>query len=186
MAASAACGFVRSSSASAASAIAARSTEQPKPRWRAKRDDHKARSALERAPKDKSTVEGFLNRWLDAKAAECGVATLHAYKWAITQHVIPYIGERRICDLDPLDIDELLSALRKPWGERKTACSTRTIRAVSPCALPLTTPYSGGLFRSVRCTDTKHRSIALLDVQRFIDLGPLHCRSVHLRVTEWH
>lgn len=130
MAASAACGFVRSSSASAASAIAARSTEQPKPRWRAKRDGHKARSALERAPKDKSTVEGFLNRWLDAKAAECGVATLHAYKWAITQHVIPYIGERRICDLDPLDIDELLSALRKPWGERKTACSTRTIRAV--------------------------------------------------------
>lgn len=91
---------------------------------RAKRDAHKALPAAERAPKDKTRVDGFLDQWLETKEAECSLSTVHAYKWAITEYVKPFIGERKLSDLDALDVDELLNALRKK------NCSTRTIRAV--------------------------------------------------------
>lgn len=51
-------------------------------------------------------------------------ASRRTYKWAINKYVKPYIGERKISELDALDIDELLSLLQKKQ------CSTRTIKAV--------------------------------------------------------
>jgi len=91
---------------------------------RANRDAYKGRPADERKPKDKRRVDGFLDEWLATKEAECTTATAHAYKWAITHYVKPYIGERKLCELEALDIDALLNTLRK--AER----STRTIKAV--------------------------------------------------------
>lgn len=90
---------------------------------RAKRDAHKVLPAAEREPKDKSRVDGFLDQWLATKEAECTTSTVHAYKWAIKEYVKPHIGDRKLSDLDALDIDELLSTLRSE------NCSTRTLRA---------------------------------------------------------
>lgn len=91
---------------------------------RKKRDDHKALPAAERAPKDKTRVDGFLDRWLATKEADCAISTVHAYKWAIKEYVKPYIGDRKLSDLDALDIDKLINDLREK------DCSTRTLRAV--------------------------------------------------------
>lgn len=91
---------------------------------RKKRDAYMALPAIERVPKDRTRLGTFLDAWLDAKAADCALSTAHAYKWAITKYITPFIGERKVSDLDALDIDELLGTLRKK------NCSTRTLRAV--------------------------------------------------------
>lgn len=97
---------------------------------RAKRDAHKVLPVDERRPKDKRRVDGFLDEWLQTKEAECSTATVHAYKWAIKEYVKPYIGDRKLSELEALDIDALLNTLRKPGGKRKKPCSTRTVKAV--------------------------------------------------------
>ncbi|HKU66191.1 MAG TPA: site-specific integrase [Candidatus Baltobacteraceae bacterium] len=99
---------------------------------RRKRDEYKALPAVARAQRDdKTTVAGFLDRWLDAKERECGPSTVHAYKWAINEYVKPFIGKGKLRDLHALDIDELLNILAtKPHGKRTKPCSTRTVRGV--------------------------------------------------------
>ena len=97
----------------------------------AKRDAHKALPADQRKRVDRAGVAEFLKGWLETKEAECATATVHAYKWAVNEYIVPQIGERRIGDLDSLDIDRLLNTLRtKPCGPRKEPASTRTLRAV--------------------------------------------------------
>ncbi len=91
---------------------------------RKKRDDYKALPVTERVPKDKTRLDAFLDAWLDAKAADCAISTVHGYRWAVTQYINPSMGERKVSDLGALDVDELLGALRKK------NCSTRTLRAV--------------------------------------------------------
>lgn len=97
----------------------------------AKRDAYKAAPAEQCKPVDKTQVAAFLESWLETKEAECATSTVHAYRWAVNEYIAPEIGERRLGDLDALDIDRLLNALRsKPCGPREEPASTRTLRAV--------------------------------------------------------
>ena len=78
---------------------------------------------------DKTTVEQWLNIWLDEYMGDKKYGTIRNYKIACKYHIIPYIGKYRLSDLKPHMIQTLYNRLyRGDDGEK--SLSAKTVRNV--------------------------------------------------------
>ena len=78
---------------------------------------------------DKTTVEQWLNIWLDEYMGDKKYGTIRNYKNACRYHIIPYIGQCRLSDLKPHMIQTLYNRLQRGEGDRPPL-SPKTIRNV--------------------------------------------------------
>ena len=78
---------------------------------------------------DKTTLEQWLNIWLDEYMGDKKYGTIRNYKIACKYHIIPYMGKYRLSDLKPHMIQTLYNRLyRGEDGEKPL--SAKTIRNV--------------------------------------------------------
>ena len=62
-------------------------------------------------PQDKTTLEQWLNIWLDEYMGDKKYGTIRNYKIACKYHIIPYMGKSRLSDLKPHMIQTLYNRL---------------------------------------------------------------------------
>jgi len=78
---------------------------------------------------DKTTVEQWLNIWLNEYMGDKKYGTIRNYKNACRYHIIPYIGQCRLSDLKPHMIQTLYNRLQRGEDD-KPPLSSKTIRNV--------------------------------------------------------
>ena len=78
---------------------------------------------------NKTTVEQWLNIWLDEYMGDKKYGTIRNYKNACRYHIIPYIGQCRLSDLKPHMIQTLYNRLQRGEDD-KPPLSPKTIRNV--------------------------------------------------------
>ena len=78
---------------------------------------------------DMTTVEQWLNIWLDEYMGDKKYGTIRNYKTACKYHIIPYIGKYRLSDLKPHTIQTLYNRLYHGENGEKQL-SAKTIRNV--------------------------------------------------------
>jgi hypothetical protein len=61
---------------------------------------------------DRKTVAGFLDLvWLLAKQREVDRSTFDQYAWAVRRHIVPALGQRKLAELQPVQLDRWLHRL---------------------------------------------------------------------------
>lgn len=84
------------------------------------------------APQRRETVAQYLERWLtETVQGSLSPGTLTSYRSYLTRHVLPSIGRRRLTELTPSDVRQMLAGLR---GELAPA-TIRMVRAILHSAL---------------------------------------------------
>ena len=94
-------------------------------------------------PNGSLRLGAYLDRWLAESVAMRGRSpnTVENYRWAIDRHVKPALGGRRLRDLSPDDVDELLRAkavdglaAQQPHANPgRVAPGAPSCRALRPC-----------------------------------------------------
>ena len=84
---------------------------------------------------DRKTVAGFLELvWLPAKQREVDRSTFDQYAWAVRRHIVPALGQRKLAELQPAQLDRWLHRLgtapRGDGGRPLSAMSVRLVRKV--------------------------------------------------------
>ncbi len=73
----------------------------------------------------RETVEGYLRRWLETAASQSVRSQTHSsYKQLLEKYVIPALGTRRLAQLSPLEVQELINDLNK------RGLGSRTVRYI--------------------------------------------------------
>lgn len=82
------------------------------------------------APDAKTTVERWLTYWLtDIAAARNKPRTLQGYRTTVTQHLIPYLGRKRLDQLAPQHVRDLHRELAKAGLASSTALKAHRVLA---------------------------------------------------------
>lgn len=75
-----------------------------------------------------TTVEGFLNTWIDTYCTELAETTQALYRMYLKVHIIPHIGHIKLKDLLPMHIKQLYNKLEKGGYEYKDSKGNVKIR----------------------------------------------------------
>lgn len=78
------------------------------------------------------TMAHLVDRWLAHAATRLSPSTMVRYRILAERHVIPALGERRVADLGPSDLDDLYGRLRR---EGLAPSTVRQVHAVCSSAL---------------------------------------------------
>ena len=77
------------------------------------------------------TVSSWINRWLtDYINPNVRPRTSETYKSVLLNHVVPYLGNRLLCDLSTQELQSHFSELQKSGGREKKGLSPTTIRTI--------------------------------------------------------
>lgn len=68
----------------------------------------------------KMTVEGWLKKYLDVYCTHLAKTTLEGYKRYINKHIIPILGNIKLCDLKPIHIQNFYNKEREQGYSEKT------------------------------------------------------------------
>ena len=84
---------------------------------------------------DRDTVAGFLELvWLPAKQGQVDRSTFDQYAWAVRRHIVPALGQCKLAELEPVQLDRWLhrlgSAARGDGWRPLSATSVRLVRKV--------------------------------------------------------
>ena len=97
----------------------------------------KLRAVVDRADQGRAvvdsslTVKAYLERWQDVglPARGLGRSTVMGYGYAIEKQLIPFLGELKLKQLKPSDVERFVVAMKRgEVGERKTPYAASTIR----------------------------------------------------------
>ena len=88
---------------------------------------------------DGGTLAEFLEQaWLPSKEGRVEPGTYHQYRWAVTRHIVPFLGAVRLGDLTPEVVDRWLASLTAASDggrPRLGATSARLVRKILSMAL---------------------------------------------------
>jgi len=71
----------------------------------------RARDVGEYVEPSKLTVSAYLDRWLRDGTQSCSPRTREGYRWLLQKYVRPVIGEQRLDQLQPLDVQAVVSRM---------------------------------------------------------------------------
>jgi len=66
----------------------------------------------------KQTLASYLASWLSTKAADVSARTHDGYQDIITKHIVPNIGDVKLCDVKPQHIQRVLDMAKSKWTKR--------------------------------------------------------------------
>lgn len=120
------------------------------------------------------TIGAYLERWVN-DVRDIRDTTRDGYRAVVTYHLVPTIGDIRLVDLSPLDVERMLGIL----GERMGAKSLRNVHAVLRRALGQAY-RAGTVTRNVasrefvdapRVASTEPRALTADEVRRLLDVA---------------
>lgn len=79
----------------------------------------------------KQTVTEFLDKWIKQRAADLRPSTFASYQSIIRLHIVPYIGDARMCDVTPEVLDVLFRKLQEENLSVNTVKYVKRILSVS-------------------------------------------------------
>lgn len=81
---------------------------------------------------DRKTVAGFLELvWLSGKRGQVDRSTFDQYAWAVRRHIVPALGQCKLAELQPAQLDRWLRRLgTAPRGDRGGPLSPTSVRLV--------------------------------------------------------
>lgn len=74
------------------------------------------------------TVNEFLAKWLEDVRAHVSPKTWERYGLAVRRHIVPYVGQRLLSKLEPLDLTTLYAHLLSGGGAKGASLSARSVR----------------------------------------------------------
>lgn len=81
---------------------------------------------------DPKTVAGFLELvWLPGKRGQVDRSTFDQYAWAVRRHIVPALGQCKLAELQPAQLDRWLRRLgTAPRGDRGRPLSPTSVRLI--------------------------------------------------------
>jgi integrase len=85
----------------------------------------------------RTTLEEYLKTWLQSRSSKIAPKTYQGYELNIRRHILPYLGRKRLHEIQPIDVQNLYDELSKSVSQRTVQYVHAVLRAALKRAVKL-------------------------------------------------